>query len=299
MCILLAGSLLPQDAKPEWWKKLPRPIYSTLEKVKQSQDWFEVYRIRPGVFAIYEPGQWEEVISYLIIGSKSALLFDTGLGIGDMHQVVSELTPMEPLVINSHTHYDHVGGNYQFGKICGTTTDFTTTKAKGSSHDEVKEFVSKGWIWKPTPAGFSPDSYSIRPFQITCTVKDGDHFDLGDRVLEVILTPGHTPDSLCLLDRKNRLLFTGDTFYPAPLYAQFPESDVHIYAQSAAKLDKLTKDVDILLPAHNEPVAPAICLTRMNQAFQSILDGSAKFEMNQGVREYHFEGFSIMTKAEL
>jgi glyoxylase-like metal-dependent hydrolase (beta-lactamase superfamily II) len=44
--------------------------------------WFEVYRIRPGVFAIYEPHQFEEVISYLILGSKRALLFDTGMGIG-------------------------------------------------------------------------------------------------------------------------------------------------------------------------------------------------------------------------
>ena len=51
--------------------------------------WFEVYRIAPGVFAIYEPHQFEEVISFLILGEKRAAMFDTGLGIGDIKRVVA------------------------------------------------------------------------------------------------------------------------------------------------------------------------------------------------------------------
>src|SRR5208282_971634 len=51
--------------------------------------WFEVYRVAPGVFAIYEPHQFEEVISFLILGEKRAALFDTGLGIGDIQRVVA------------------------------------------------------------------------------------------------------------------------------------------------------------------------------------------------------------------
>ena len=97
------------SGKDRWYDALPRPIWKSFRRIDQSQDWFEVYAVAPGVFAIYEPGQFEEVISYLIVGSDKALLFDTGLGIGDMKQLVTELTPLEPVVLNSHTHYDHVG----------------------------------------------------------------------------------------------------------------------------------------------------------------------------------------------
>ena len=68
--------------KDNWWDKLPRPEWSEFERIDQDQEWFEVYRVADGVFAIYEPGQFEEVISFLITGEDRALLFDTGLGIG-------------------------------------------------------------------------------------------------------------------------------------------------------------------------------------------------------------------------
>ena len=100
--------------KDNWWDNLPRPEWSTFEHIDQDQDWFDVYRIADGIFAIYESGQFEEVISFLVTGDDRALLFDTGLGIGDMTRVVEQLTDLEIVVLNSHTHYDHIGGNYQF-----------------------------------------------------------------------------------------------------------------------------------------------------------------------------------------
>jgi len=62
------------------------------------------------------------------------------------------------------------------------------------------------------PPGFDAKAYSTRPFQITHWLHDGDKIDLGGRTLQVIGTPGHTPDAIALLDQKNGLLFTGDTF---------------------------------------------------------------------------------------
>ena len=94
-------------------------------------------RAPTGALAIYEPGQFEEVISYLFVGTEKALLFDTGLGIGDMRQVVAELTDLEPIVVNSHTHYDHVGGNHHFSKVHGTETAYTAQSAKGRAHEAV------------------------------------------------------------------------------------------------------------------------------------------------------------------
>lgn len=108
-------SELIQPAK--WWEKLPRPIYAKLKKVETSQKWFEVYKLLDDTFAIYEPFQFEEAISYLVIGKDKAVVIDTGTGIGNLKRVVSELTHMPVSVVNTHVHWDHIGNNYQFEEI--------------------------------------------------------------------------------------------------------------------------------------------------------------------------------------
>src|SRR5499425_259394 len=128
-------SVSQQTEKPEWCKNLPRPEYKTLERVLPDEAWFEVYKVAPGTFAIYEPHQFEETISYLIIGAKQALLFDTGLGVGNIKAVVARLTSRPVVVLNSHTHNDHVGGNWQFPFIFGMETTFTRANARGSRED--------------------------------------------------------------------------------------------------------------------------------------------------------------------
>lgn len=299
--LFLAASLLlfsmEVNSENNWWEALPRASWSRFKQVKQSQPWFEVYEVRPGVFAIYEPGQWEEVISYLIVGSKRALLFDTGLGIGNMKKLISEITPLDPIVINSHTHFDHVGGNYQFQEVFGTETEFTRNNSKGQSHEQMKEVVDKEAIWKPAPAGFSAENYMSRPFSITKTLENGDRFILGNRTLEVVFTPGHTPDSLCLIDRKNRLLFTGDTFYPAPIYVYLPGSDFKQFSQSASLLSALQNDVDFLLTAHNETLLSSDNLSKLKNACLAIETKKAPYVEKDGFREYSFDGFSIRVPA--
>ena len=282
------------EGKDQWWDALPRKAWSAFQRVDQSQDWFEVYEIQPRVFAIYEPGQFEEVISYLIVGSQRALLFDTGLGIGDMRRLVGELTDKETVVLNSHTHYDHVGGNHAFETIYGTDLEYTRSHERGRSHDQVAEFVGDGWIWKPTPEGFSVGDYVSRPFGITHRVEDGQILSLGDVELEVLLTPGHAPDSLCLLDRKRRLLFTGDTFYPATLYAHLPGSMFEDYKKTAARLAGLATEIDLALPAHNEPTMTASELVVFRNAFEEMQQEEAEFVSTDGNREYFFGRFSIL-----
>ena len=55
-------------APPRWCDLLPRPANAALPRVSVATDWFEVYRAADGVFAIAEPYQFQEVISYLIVG---------------------------------------------------------------------------------------------------------------------------------------------------------------------------------------------------------------------------------------
>jgi hypothetical protein len=107
-----------QTAAPEWCRSLPRAEYKSLERIPISDPWFEVYKPASDVFAIYEPHQAEETIGYLIVGEKRALLFDTGMGISDIKKVSAELTKLPIIVLNSHTHDDHVAAT-------GNSTPFT------------------------------------------------------------------------------------------------------------------------------------------------------------------------------
>jgi glyoxylase-like metal-dependent hydrolase (beta-lactamase superfamily II) len=278
---------------------LPRPEWSEYERVAIDDGWFEVYRILDGIFAIYEPGQFEEVISFLITGEDVALLFDTGLGIGDIRGVVDELTDLQVVVLNSHTHYDHIGGNHQFETIYAMDTEFTRGRAlNGRPHEAVAEFVSKGWIWMPLPEGFIKDKYHTHPFAISRIIAEGDVIDVGGRRLEILETPGHAPDSICLIDRDNRILFTGDTFYLAPLYTHVDGSDFEDYARSAARLAGLAGDIDIAITSHNVPIVDGEYMIALGFAFEQIKAGSVEYAVTDGNREYQFDGFSVIVKGE-
>jgi len=269
---LLISPLLAQTAKPEWCRALPRPEYKTLERVPVSDPWFEVYKPAPGVFAIYEPHQAEEVISYLIVGQKRSLLFDTGMGMSDIKKVTAELTKLPIVVLNSHTHDDHVGDNWEFDTIYAMDTDFTRKNAQGSREDAQAE-VTPDQICGTLPKGFDPRAYTTRPWKITHYTDDGDRIDLGGRTLEIIATPGHTPDAISLIDRGNGLLLTGDTYYPAPIWLFRPETDLDAYAASIRRLAALAPQSKLVLGAHNIPVAPPTVLAQLVAAFDEVRSG--------------------------
>ena len=263
-----------QAEKPEWCKPLPRPEYAQLKRVLPDDPWFEVYKVAPQTFAIYEPHQSEEVISYLIVGTKQALLFDTGMGIANIKRVVSRLTSLPVVVLNSHTHDDHVGGNWEFNSIFGMDTAFTRENAKGSTADAQAE-IAPGEICGNLPKGFDPKAYRTKPWHVSFFIHDGFKIKLGGRTVEVIATPGHTPDAIALLDRENGLLFTGDTYYPAPIWLFRPETDLAAYEKSIARLAALAPEVKTVLGAHNIPVAQPEVLPALVQAFADLQGGKA------------------------
>jgi len=280
----------------DWCKALPRPEYTKLERVKVSDPWFEVYKPAKDVFAIYEPHQAEETIGYLIVGRERALLFDTGMGIRDVKKVVGELTKLPVIVLNSHTHDDHVGGNWEFDTIYGMDTDFTLKNAKGSREDAQEE-IAPDQLCGPLPDGFDPKAYATKPWTISTYLKDDDEITLGGRNLRVIATPGHTPDAIALFDAANGLLFTGDTYYPAPIWLYRPETDLDAYAKSIRKLAALAPQVKVVLGAHNIPVAPPSVLPRLVTAFDKVRAGTVKpTPESPGKVVYKVDGFAFLMK---
>jgi glyoxylase-like metal-dependent hydrolase (beta-lactamase superfamily II) len=292
------SSFAQNPIPPDWCKPHPRPEYKNLQRVPVSDPWFEVYKPAPGVFAIYEPHQAEETIAYLIIGETRALLFDTGMGISDIKKVVEEVTKLPIVVLNSHTHDDHVGGNWQFDSVYGMDTEFTRKNAKGSREDAQAE-ITPDQICGALPKGFDAKEYSTRPWKISSSIKDGDRISLGGRNIEVLATPGHTPDAISLFDRVNGLLFTGDTYYPAPIWLFRPETDLDAYDRSIRRLAALAPQVKLVLGAHNIPVAAPSVLSRLVTAFEAVRAGKVQpVPDSPGKVLYKVDGFAFLMRAQ-
>jgi glyoxylase-like metal-dependent hydrolase (beta-lactamase superfamily II) len=283
-----------------WWESLPRPVYATLEEIQTSQNWYEVYKLKEDTYAIYEPFQFDESISYLIIGEEKAVVIDTGTGLGDMKSLIQEITHMPVSVINTHSHWDHIGANSQFKEIaCLDEPTCITTLQKGMPNARLRESITGDSVWKPLPEEIDPNEWEIPPVEPTKLLHEGDIIQLGERTLEVIHTPGHSPDSICLLDAENRILFTGDLFFPGPLYAFGEDVDLNDYTASIDKILNRIDEFDYLCSGHNDPWIKSDVLFKVKQAFHDIFDGKGNYMEDQGVRRYYFEGFDILIRADM
>jgi glyoxylase-like metal-dependent hydrolase (beta-lactamase superfamily II) len=294
-----AGSVARAQTEDPNWCSTPLPAeFKGLERVRlkdaESDAWFEVYRAAKGVFAIYEPRQSERTIGYLIVGEKRALLFDSGMGIGDVREVTGELTKMPVTVLNSHTHYDHVGGNWQFDTVYGMDTAFTRESAKGGT--EVKDEIAAGETCGKLPARFNAAGYRTKPWTIARFLHDGETIDLGGRVLTVMATPGHTPDAVCLWEPANGLLFTGDTYYKGTVWLYRPETDLAAYGTSVKRLAALAPQVKVVLGAHNVPVMPPSVLPELAAAFAKVQAGEVTGQSRDGKTVYRVGAISFLMK---
>jgi len=286
-----------------WYESLPRPSWKRFERIETDHPWFEVYRLPSDVYALYEPGQFEEVISYLVLGECRAALVDTGNGIGDMKGLVEELVDLPITVVNTHAHGDHIGMNHAFDEVALFDTPYSRNIAqRGRSVQEMAHCLFEGMVWKPLPKGFNPAAYRVPPFRVTRWLRDGDEIGLGGRRLEVIYAPGHSPDSICVLDGENRLLWTGDSFYNGPLYFYSAHTHFDQFVESCGRVVGLFPRYDFLLPGHNETWVEKGILRRVFNAAKEIRDGGGG-DYREGVkdgipiRRYDFDGFSIIVRA--
>lgn len=294
-----APNLHAQADIANFCSKLPRPAYGALEKRAESNEWFEVYTVANGVTAIYEPFQWQEVISYLIEGEDRALLFDTGNGIEDIKAVVDRLTDKPVTVINSHSHYDHVGGNHQFGRILSVSTDFSHEMEHGLPNAAVREELSQPALCKSPPSGAKLETHVIKPYSITGTLKDGDVIDLGGRTLEILQVPGHTSDAVALLERDTGYLWIGDTYYNGPIWLFAPQTDLEAYRATMKRLVALAPTLTKLFPAHNTPVENPSVLPRVQAAFEKVVTTDlAPDSVEDGMAEFRFDGFSFIMRPD-
>lgn len=196
----------------------PKSPYSGFRRIPTSQDWFEVYEITSDVYVFHEPRHYEGTIVNLVIGEQKAALIDTGCGIGNLRTVVETITDKPVMVINTHTHADHLGSNRQFDEIAMFDHPLSRQVSENGIDHRIleKEILAENLVTPPWPSGFDRSAFSIPRFHVSHWLKHGERFDFDGKELEVIHTPGEAPDHICLLDRTDRILFCGDILLYGP-----------------------------------------------------------------------------------
>jgi glyoxylase-like metal-dependent hydrolase (beta-lactamase superfamily II) len=255
------------------------------------------------------------------------VLFDTGMGIASIPRVVESLTTSDVLVVNSHYHFDHVGGNTLFQRVAihaagreplGQDVPVEWISAYGryaeamleafrSYKDVDDQFFRLLTPWiepRSLPDGFDVAAWRTQPTVPTELLRDGDVLDLGARTLQFLHTPGHTRDCICLFDQQRRQLFARDTLATGQLYAHLPDSDLAAFTRSTRRLaDEIQRQVDVVYPAHVlRYAAPAEFISETADGFARVSDGSAQPRpgtdiFGNQVREFWFDTFSITLPA--
>ena len=211
----------------------------------------------------------------LVLGSEKALLIDTGNGWSNIAQAVKDITDLPVLVVNTHGHFDHASGNGFFPEVLIHEDDVSLLKKH------------RGWFYRYgyyllARKGMDPDErrtyrtikkkcgYSIKPLH------DGDIIDLGDTRIEVIACPGHTQGSICLLDTKNRYLFTGDSLSNHVWICLKESTNLDTYANSLEKIASRSDDFDHLLSAHGRTIMTKKVLDAMISCVKNLSFGQSR-----------------------
>ncbi len=207
-----------------------------------------------------------ECCIWLIEGRERALLVDTGLGLGDLRAEAETLTHKPLIVVNTHGHGDHSGGNYAFERVymhpaarqdADAALEMTAMFATPSELLAIRRRIEA----KPTEIGF---------------LHEGEELDLGGRQLEVYEIPGHTPGDLAFYDRASGLLFSGDSMVQAmDVLLVVPQTvSVRQYTESIRKLAAL-EGISGFCSGHDQHVMPKSFLMDCLSCAEAILAGTA------------------------
>ncbi|MFT4852895.1 MAG: glyoxylase-like metal-dependent hydrolase (beta-lactamase superfamily II) [Candidatus Azotimanducaceae bacterium] len=250
------------------------PLEDALDEGQGTQwfdDYYTVEQIAEGTWAIGEPRYYQQNFNYLIVGTEQALLFDAGPGIRDILPVAQSLTDLPIVFLPSHFHYDHVGNGTHFTQRAVVDLPYLRDRAEG---DRLRftEMEHLGPV----------EGFPVPTWQIDHWWAPGEAIDLGGREVTIIHTPGHSKESISLLDQRHNMILTGDYLYPGNLYAFVPGSSMQDYLQTADSLKKLAKTTS-LYGAHRAtpPGAPRLGpedIEDLQKALIGIRDGELNGE---------------------
>lgn len=203
---------------------------------------------------------------YLFCGEDKAALIDTGMNSPDARSIAEKLTSLPLILINTHADPDHISGN-------GAFHDFYMSPAE---EDNYRNHGGKG---------------NLIP------VKEGDVIDLGERALEIIDLPGHTPGSIAILDRKTRVLVSGDSVQDSNIFMFGERRNLPLFIKSLRHLEKFDGLYDEIYAMHGTFSVKPELVGKLIEGATDILEGRATsvpvnmFGREVSLYRFDFAGF--------
>ena len=256
-----------------------------------------VEEIAKGIYKFYEQ---RNASIYLVTGKDNACLIDTAYGLTDLKELVSHYTDLPVTVVNTHGHIDHVLGDHWFDNA-------RLNKADRAMYNEIV-FEFSMLINEPWVQDFYGDFVKNIDAEEVCfpapeDICEGDKIDLGGKCLEVYEMPGHTKGSIVLVDRADKICFSGDSIIEN-LWLFLEESESpETYLASLKHIREVLFDAGIekIYDGHYsyEPI-PVTMLDTMVEAMEKIIAGELRgeaVELDAGKgTEYSYNGWKVICK---
>ncbi len=167
----------------------------------------------------YRIGSKEFVFCELLVGTRKALLIDTGYGFGNLKEVVESITNLPLIIVNTHGHVDHTSGNCKFDiPVYISKKDMELCKRHNQKIMRMKSIENAkhtmnyetGKVEYGLPEDFDEEKYLNGGCGELIELKDGQFFALGGITVEAIATPGHTKGGMSFYYREKQRLYAGD-----------------------------------------------------------------------------------------
>jgi Zn-dependent hydrolases, including glyoxylases len=153
--------------------------------------------------------------SYIVHDSKKAIIIDASFGGEVILRKIKELGLQAVAILSTHRHFDHNMDN----------------------------------IFLKTKLSIPVFAHKLSPIEKDMEFDEGDELQFADIKLNILHTPGHTPDSVCFLT--NDCIFTGDTLFVGTCgRADLPESDPRQLFTSLGRIKHLNPSL-IIYPGHD------------------------------------------------
>jgi hydroxyacylglutathione hydrolase len=210
--------------------------------------------------------------NHFVYRSEDPVLIDTAYASGFplTEQVIRDLgvnLSKVKLIINTHCHCDHVGGN----KIIQERSDCDV-----AMHTIGKHFINTRDDWSTWWRYYVQDADF---FRCTKALEDDDVISVGPHEFQVIYTPGHSADGIVLYNRKEKVLISSDTLWEKDMAVMTVRVEgsraVFSLLESLEKLEKL--DVKTVYPGHGRPFRDiSKALSKARKRLSEYLDDPTK-----------------------
>ena len=195
-------------------------------------------------------------------GTRDAIAIDTAIpSVVWLSGTLEERGWKLKLIVSTHGHWDHVGDN-------AAVQAWTHDHQPGDEARIAVHPLDREMLLRPQPL-FAP--FPIPPSVPAVDLAEGGRVRFGEIDLEVLHTPGHTRGSVCLLDRTNGLLLSGDTLFAGSWgRTDLPGGSEEQMAESLSRLSGLDDRLQVL-PGHGAATTigaerPWLAWVRANKA---------------------------------